>query len=70
MRYIFTSEPPWPQADHCILMPLLDLTGAALAWGCLGERWSALGWVGAFMIVGSSLAAQLFTKDDSKEKVA
>ena len=50
--------------------PMHVVTGAALAWGFLGERWSTLGWVGAFMIVGSSLAAQILTKDESKKNVA
>ena len=41
---IYTAEPLW---------------GALFAWVLLGERWGSTGWVGAFLIVSSSLAAQL-----------
>ncbi len=41
---IYTAEPLW---------------GAGLAYALLGERWGALGWVGAALVIGSSLAAQL-----------
>lgn len=40
---IYTAEPLW---------------GAGLAYLLLGERWGALGWVGAAIIIASSLAAQ------------
>lgn len=41
---IYTAEPLW---------------GAGFAWLLLGERWGPTGWIGAFLIVSSSLAAQL-----------
>ena len=41
---IYTAEPLW---------------GALFAWVLLGERWGSTGWIGAFLIVSSSLAAQL-----------
>ena len=34
--------------------------GAGLAWAVLGERWGAWGWVGAALILVSSLSAQIF----------
>ena len=48
---IYTAEPLW---------------GAGLAYALLGERWGALGWLGAALIVGSSLAAQLAGRDEKK----
>ena len=41
---IYSAEPLW---------------GAAFAWVLLSERWGAQGWVGAALIVASSLASQL-----------
>lgn len=49
---IYTSEPLW---------------GALFAWTLLGERWGATGWLGAALIIGSSLGAQLVGKD-AKQK--
>lgn len=49
---IYTSEPLW---------------GALLAWFVLDERWGATGWVGAAMIIGSSLYSQL--GGDKVEKI-
>ena len=43
------------------------LWGALFAWTLLGERWGATGWLGAALIVGSSLGAQL-VGGGSKEK--
>lgn len=45
---IYTAEPLW---------------GAGLAYVLLGERWGALGWVGAAIIIASSLAAQSASRD-------
>ena len=42
--------------------------GAFFAWTLLGEHWGATGWVGAFLIVVSSLAAQLRTGDEVPEE--
>lgn len=36
------------------------MLGAGLAWAVLGERWGAWGWVGAALILVSSLSAQVF----------
>ena len=42
--------------DAAIVYSLEPVLGAGMAWAFLGERWGPLGWVGAAMIVGSSLA--------------
>ena len=39
--------------------------GACFAWVMLGERWGAAGWVGAALIVGSSLATQIFGSSEA-----
>ncbi|KAK3247383.1 hypothetical protein CYMTET_43120 [Cymbomonas tetramitiformis] len=50
---IYTTEPLW---------------GAAFAWVLLGDRWGAQGWVGAALIIGSSLGSQLVgDKVESKD---
>lgn len=50
---IYCSEPIW---------------GAFFAWTILGEHWGSTGWVGAFLIVASSLGAQLNTGDKVPEE--
>jgi len=50
---IYTSEPLW---------------GATFAWILLDERWGATGWVGAFLIISSSLFCQL--SGEQAEKVS
>jgi drug/metabolite transporter (DMT)-like permease len=50
---IYTAEPLW---------------GALFAWVLLGERWGPSGWLGAALIVGSCLAAQL--AGSGKDEVA
>ncbi|KAK9800334.1 hypothetical protein WJX73_004585 [Symbiochloris irregularis] len=52
---IYTSEPLW---------------GALFAWVVLDERWGSTGWVGAFLIVASSLAAQLSGQDVKAEDLS
>ena len=49
---IYCSEPIW---------------GAFFAWTILGEHWGSTGWVGAFLIVASSLGAQLNTGNEVPE---
>eukprot|EP00250_Pteridium_aquilinum_P023122 c26239_g1_i1 orf=357-1637(-) len=60
--------------DMAIIYSLEPLWGAAFAWCFLGERWGIKGWFGALLILGGSLAVQLFQardsvthSDDSKE---
>ncbi len=38
--------------------------GAGLAYAVLGERWGRLGWVGAALIIASSLAAQILGTEE------
>ena len=42
--------------DAAIVYSMEPALGAGMAWIFLGERWGAPGWVGALLIVGSSLA--------------
>ena len=51
---IYSSEPLW---------------GAMFAWVLAGERWGPRGWIGAALIIGSSLASQ-FGGDKTKVKEA
>lgn len=51
--------------DAAIIYTLEPLFGAGFAYVILGERWGALGWVGAFLIVVSCLIAQVFGTENS-----
>lgn len=53
-----------PSTDAAIIYSLEPLLGASFAWLLLGERWGPAGWVGAGLIVGSSLATQIFGRGD------
>eukprot|EP00951_Prasinocladus_malaysianus_P047851 scaffold652198_cov53-Prasinocladus_malaysianus.AAC.1 len=46
-------------SDCAIIYAMEPLLGAAIAWITLGERWGPAGWVGAFLIVVSTLSVQL-----------
>lgn len=48
-----------------LVYSLEPVAGAALAWGFLGERWTGTAWLGALLILGSSIAAQLLNSDES-----
>ena len=37
----------------------LQVSGAAMAWAFLGERWGVMGWYGAALILAASVACQL-----------
>lgn len=52
---IYTAEPLW---------------GAGIAYYVLGERWGALGWVGAALIIASSVSAQLGTGASEEDAAA
>jgi len=53
---IYASEPMW---------------GAAFAWVLLGERWGAMGWAGAALIVaGSCLSSVLGDMDAQPTAIA
>ncbi|KAK9835158.1 hypothetical protein WJX81_002165 [Elliptochloris bilobata] len=49
-----------PSTDAAIIYSMEPVLGAGLAWAVLGERWGPLGWLGAGIILTSSLAAQIF----------
>lgn len=46
--------------DAAIIYTMEPVVGAALSWAILGERWGKLGFLGAGLILASSLAAQLY----------
>jgi EamA-like transporter family len=48
-----------PSTEAAIIYTLEPVLGAAFAYMLLGERWGPAGWVGAGLIVSSSLAAQV-----------
>ena len=50
--------------DAAIVYTLEPVLGATLAYILLGERWGPSGWVGAGLIVSSSLATQVFGQPD------
>ena len=50
--------------DAAIVYTLEPVLGATLAYILLGERWGPAGWVGAGLIVSSSLATQVFGQPD------
>ena len=45
--------------DAAIIYTMEPVLGAGLAYVVLGERWGSLGWLGAALIIASSLAAQI-----------
>lgn len=40
--------------ETAIIYGMEPLWGAAFAWFLLGERWGALGWIGAALVLGKS----------------
>ncbi|KAL3162993.1 hypothetical protein ABBQ32_009425 [Trebouxia sp. C0010 RCD-2024] len=51
--------------DAAVVYTLEPVLGATLAYLLLGERWGPAGWVGAGLIVTSSLATQIFGQPDT-----
>ena len=45
--------------EAAIIYTMEPVMGALLCYFMLGERWSAAGWVGAGLIIASSLATQI-----------
>ncbi|KAK4263967.1 hypothetical protein QN277_029312 [Acacia crassicarpa] len=45
--------------ETAIIYGLEPVWGAAFAWFLLGERWGALGWIGAALVLGGSLTVQI-----------
>ena len=55
--------------DAAIIYSMEPVLGAGLAYVVLGERWGRMGWVGAALIIVSSLAAQIMgTEEEPAEK--
>lgn len=50
--------------DAAVVYTLEPVLGATLAYLLLGERWGPAGWVGAGLIVASSLTTQIFGQPD------
>lgn len=42
-----------------LLLSVLQVSGAAMAYAFLGERWGPMGWYGAAVILAASVACQL-----------
>ena len=51
--------------DAAVVYTLEPVLGATLAYLLLGERWGPAGWVGAGLIVASSLTTQIFGQPDT-----
>ena len=51
--------------DAAIIYSMEPVLGAGLAYAILGERWGRLGWVGAALIIASSLAAQILGTEEA-----
>uniref|UniRef100_A0A803N2W1 EamA domain-containing protein n=1 Tax=Chenopodium quinoa TaxID=63459 RepID=A0A803N2W1_CHEQI len=46
--------------EAAIIYGLEPIWGAGFAWFLLGERWGIYGWIGAALVLGGSLIAQMF----------
>ena len=57
-----------PSTDAAIIYSMEPVLGAGLAYAVLGERWGPLGWVGAGIILASSLIAQVFGSSCADKK--
>lgn len=53
--------------ETAIIYGLEPLWGAGFAWFLLGERWGALGWIGAALVLGGSLVVQIFGSSTAEE---
>lgn len=53
--------------DAAIVYTLEPVLGAGFAYMLLGERWGPNGFIGAALIIGSSLSAQLFGNKEGEE---
>ena len=51
--------------DAAVVYILEPVLGATLAYLLLGERWGPAGWVGAGLIVASSLTTQILGQPDA-----
>mmetsp|Transcript_7701 Transcript_7701/g.21917 ORF Transcript_7701/g.21917 Transcript_7701/m.21917 type:complete len:467 (-) Transcript_7701:24-1424(-) len=46
-------------SDCAVIYSMEPLLGASIAWVTLGERWGPAGWLGAALIVASTMSAQM-----------
>ncbi|GAB4815296.1 hypothetical protein N2152v2_002342 [Parachlorella kessleri] len=53
-------------SEAAIIYALEPVLGAMFAYMLLGERWGPLGWVGAGLIIASSLVTQLYGKEEGE----
>ncbi len=53
--------------EAAIIYSLEPVLGALGAYLLLGERWGPAGWIGAALIVASSLAVQIFGEQKQQE---
>eukprot|EP00898_Chlorokybus_atmophyticus_P005439 jgi/Chlat1/5897/Chrsp4S06398 len=51
--------------DAALIYTAEPVYGAALAYLVLGERWGERGWLGAALILGASVAAQIFGQEET-----
>lgn len=54
--------------DAAIIYTMEPVLGAGMAYVVLGERWGKLGWLGAALIIASSLAAQIVGTEEEPKK--
>ncbi|XP_057445450.1 uncharacterized protein LOC130737651 isoform X2 [Lotus japonicus] len=55
--------------ETAIIYGMEPVWGAGFAWFLLGERWGPTGWIGASLVLGGSLAVQIFgTSSKSKRE--
>ncbi|KAK4767544.1 hypothetical protein SAY86_015294 [Trapa natans] len=55
--------------ETAIIYGLEPVWGAAFAWFLLGERWGTMGWTGAALVLGGSLAVQILWSSPCDEEV-
>ncbi|KAJ0037995.1 hypothetical protein Pint_22285 [Pistacia integerrima] len=55
--------------ETAIIYGLEPVWGAGFAWFLLGERWGAIGWLGAFLVLGGSLTVQLFGSSSPSDSI-
>ncbi|XP_038692137.1 uncharacterized protein LOC119990342 isoform X2 [Tripterygium wilfordii] len=55
--------------ETAIIYGLEPVWGAGFAWFLLGERWGAIGWIGAALVLGGSLTVQILASSPSQSDV-
>ncbi|XP_075263820.1 uncharacterized protein LOC142355596 [Convolutriloba macropyga] len=57
-------------SDCAVIYSMEPLLGAGIAWVTLGERWGPAGWLGAALIVASTMSAQMGDSESSEHAEA